>query len=166
MSDSSFYLKVDDNGARTLSKSHEYYFQVQGQLSVCDKDYCDFVCWTPKGMHIERIVRDYSFFTDVKERLDQFFVTVILPILLTGRNTSGSSTSSPDSSSQSQQSSQSTSTTKSYCWCGGPDAGRMIGCDNTGCSKEWFHYKCVNITRKPKGHWYCSDVCRVQSSAA
>ena len=23
--------------------SHEYYYQVQGQLSVCEKDFCDFV---------------------------------------------------------------------------------------------------------------------------
>ena len=31
----------------------------------------------------------------------------------------------------------------------------MIGCDNDLCPIEWFHFKCVQITSKPKGKWYC-----------
>ena len=27
--------------------SHEYYKQVQGQLEICNRAYCDFACWTP-----------------------------------------------------------------------------------------------------------------------
>lgn len=25
----------------------------------------------------------------------------------------------------------------------------MIACDNEECSVEWFHYACVNLTKKP-----------------
>ena len=32
-----------------LVSSHKYYTQIQGQLFVTEKLYCDFVVWTPKG---------------------------------------------------------------------------------------------------------------------
>ena len=35
----------------------------------------------------------------------------------------------------------------------------MIACDGTACKIEWFHYACVNLTRKPNGDtkWFCLD---------
>ena len=45
--DPQFCLRKDEDGTVYLSKSHEYYYQIQGQLAECDKEYCDFVCWTP-----------------------------------------------------------------------------------------------------------------------
>ena len=39
---------------------------------------------------------------------------------------------------------------KTYCICKNVAGdGEMIGCDNLECSMEWFHFKCVNITRAP-----------------
>lgn len=55
-----FFLKQTSNGPK-LVRSHNYYYQVQGQLAVCDRSYCDFVCWTPHGIHVERIARDLFF---------------------------------------------------------------------------------------------------------
>ena len=47
-----------------------------------------------------------------------------------------------------------------YCTCSrGQGKGRMIACDNDSCPIEWFHFKCVGVTSKPKGEWYCPD-CR------
>ena len=74
-----FFLKTCDGGQK-LSKSHNYYYQVQGQM-ICNYNYCDFVCWTPKGTHIER---DDVFCRDMQERLEAFFVDIILPRILTG----------------------------------------------------------------------------------
>ena len=37
------------------------FYQVQGQMTVCDVDFCDFVCWAPSGIHMERIKRDEHF---------------------------------------------------------------------------------------------------------
>ena len=52
IADSSFYLNPTENGLKH-SESHDYYRQVQGQMAICECSYCDFVCWTPHGMHIE-----------------------------------------------------------------------------------------------------------------
>lgn len=41
--------------------THYYYYQVQGQLEVTDKQYCEFVVWTTKGLHFSTIVRDPNF---------------------------------------------------------------------------------------------------------
>ena len=90
MTDPRFYLKRDEDGQVYLSPTHEYYYQIQGQLAVCEKEYCDFVCWTPHGMHIERILVDPSHFSDTKPALDRLFVQVLLPLLLTGRKISTS----------------------------------------------------------------------------
>ena len=47
-----------------------------------------------------------------------------------------------------------------YCLCrkvwGGED---MVGCDNKSCVIEWFHFKCVGVTSKPRGKWFCPN-CR------
>ena len=42
-----------------------------------------------------------------------------------------------------------------YCLCQQVSYGEMIGCDNTDCPIEWFHFGCMQLTTKPKGKWYC-----------
>ncbi|KAI1290209.1 Inhibitor of growth protein 1 [Halotydeus destructor] len=46
-----------------------------------------------------------------------------------------------------------------YCLCNQISFGEMIGCDNSGCPIEWFHFQCVQLLTKPKGKWYCPQ-CR------
>lgn len=36
-------------------------------------------------------------------------------------------------------------TADSWCICGGPESGDMIGCDSDYCPIEWFHFDCVGI---------------------
>lgn len=43
-----------------------------------------------------------------------------------------------------------------YCICKRIAFGDMIACDNEDCPIEWFHYPCVNLTRKPRNSWVCS----------
>ena len=81
--DNKFCLEHVDGLVR-LKKTHDYYYQIQGQLAICEMEYCDFVCWTPHGIHIERILPDTPFET-VKPALDTFFVRVLLPLLMTGK---------------------------------------------------------------------------------
>ena len=145
VSDPSFYIQKDENEEFHLHSDHGYYYQVQGQLAVCSMDYCDFVCWTPCGMHSERILSDPGFFRDLKPALDKFFISVLLPQLLTGSS----------SKSVTEQ-----TTPNTYCWCNGKDEGSMVACDNALCRREWFHFQCVGLTRKPRGKWFCSDNCR------
>ena len=56
---------------------------------------------------------------------------------------------------------ESTATTSNsepkYCYCHGPEKGRMLGCDNPSRPIEWFHLKCLNLRTVPTGKWYCPD---------
>jgi inhibitor of growth protein 3 len=45
--------------------------------------------------------------------------------------------------------------TKVYCTCRSVSHGDMVACDNDNCPYEWFHWKCVGLTREPVGTWYC-----------
>ena len=52
------------------STTHDYYDQDQGQLAVCEVEFCNFICWTPCEIWI---VADINyFFNDVKPSLDTF----------------------------------------------------------------------------------------------
>eukprot|EP01035_Chromulina_nebulosa_P033357 gene33357-44658_t len=42
-----------------------------------------------------------------------------------------------------------------YCFCRQVAYGEMIACDNEECEIEWFHYACVNLTKKPRNIWLC-----------
>ena len=138
-----FFLQRDTTGEVHLSTSHKYYYQIQGQIALCNVKFCDFVCWTPKGIFIERILRDNSFIDRIVPQLQLFFSRYLLPELLTH-----SLEPEPGSS---------TCTKKLYCVFQKPQSGKMIGCDNPDCKIEWFHYNCMGIKRAPKGKWYCSN---------
>jgi hypothetical protein len=66
-----------------LRKTSNHFYQVQGQMAICDVDFCDFVCWTPKGIHIERVQRDAQFIEGMLKQLQDFFLKAIMPELLT-----------------------------------------------------------------------------------
>ena len=51
-----------------------------------------------------------------------------------------------------------------YCMCQGTSEGCMIACDNIRCKYHWFHYKCVDIKRAPRGLWYC-PICKDMNTA-
>lgn len=42
-----------------------------------------------------------------------------------------------------------------YCLCNQVSYGDMVGCDNSECPIEWFHFSCVGLTSSPRGKWYC-----------
>ena len=46
-----------------LKTSHDYYYQVQGQMAVTGIHVCDFVIWTPKDISIQRINFDNEFWS-------------------------------------------------------------------------------------------------------
>ena len=152
VSDCKFYLKEDKTNSIRLQCTHEYFFQVQGQLAVCEKDYCDFVCWTPEGIHIDRILPDSDHFSVTKPLLDALFVTVLLPILLTGKLAQEKETS--------PQREELRSATQTFCWCCRGEEGRMVAYDNSHYKIIWFYFTCVCLSRKPRGKWFCADKCR------
>ena len=74
------YLHASENGGYSLSRDHEYYFQIQGQMGITERPYCDFVCWTLVDIHRERIEYDPVFFSGMDVKLRSFFLSVIFPV--------------------------------------------------------------------------------------
>ena len=56
-SDKLDFLHVEDNSL-TIKKSHKYYSQMQGQMGVTGRQYCDFFVYTHHGYHLERVQYD------------------------------------------------------------------------------------------------------------
>lgn len=129
-----------------LVRSHKYYTQVQGQLLICEKKFCDFVIWTTKGLIIERIYIDVRFTEKLSKKLTDFYVDRFLPEILTHKCFDDM----PEASGESNDN-------ELYCICQSPEYGKMIQCDNSTCKYVWFHYQCVGIKRAPKGNWLCPD---------
>ncbi len=63
-SKSDFMLQKEVNGKLILKRSHTYYCQVQGQMGIGERLWCDFIVYTKKGIHVERIDFDESFWTN------------------------------------------------------------------------------------------------------
>ena len=134
--------------AQGLVSSHKYYTQVQGQLFVTEKLYCDFVMWTPKGMVTQRIYPNVNFIEKLSRKLTNFYVDHMLPEILRSSLSAYESTSTAATGNSSQQ---------LYCLCQQVEYGKMIMCDSPSCKYTWFHYGCVGVQRARKGSWFCPD---------
>ena len=150
IADVNFYLQAQPDGTRVLNQTHEYYYQVQGQMAIWNKEYCDFVCWTSKGHVVTRIQYDKEFFEGFVGKCKHFFDTYILPELMTRRL---------QFSSCSQKSTEEEKIV--YCYCGMPEEpdNPMIACDAPDCPIEWFHFSCVGISEEPESdeEWFCDE---------
>ncbi|CAN8029964.1 unnamed protein product, partial [Ixodes persulcatus] len=69
------------NGCLSLKHDHMYFYQVQTQMAVCNVEYCDFVVWTTKDIHVERVFRDRAFWSQVLPKATLLFVHAVLPEL-------------------------------------------------------------------------------------
>ena len=52
---SGFCYVVDSTGQLRLRDNHKYYAQVQGQMAIGERPWCNFVVFTMKGLSVERI---------------------------------------------------------------------------------------------------------------
>ena len=72
-----------------LKTSHDYYYQVQGQMAVTGIHACDFVLWTPKDVRIQRIYFDNEFWSNTcLPKLEHFFFYFFLPEIIYPKQTS------------------------------------------------------------------------------
>ena len=68
------------NGVITLKRSHHYYCQIQGQMAVGDRPWCDFVIYTLKGISVERIKFDKDFWSmKLLPKLVEFYDKCLAP---------------------------------------------------------------------------------------
>ena len=66
------YLVVVD-GTTQLKENHSYYAQVQGQLAITKRKYCDFFVYTQAGHFLQRIYFDEDYWEKILQNLDFFF---------------------------------------------------------------------------------------------
>ena len=153
-----------------LSRSHEYYYQIQTQTFVCDVQYCDFCVFTfndtdngESTFHIERIQRDEAFWEECVLKSEDFFVTCLLSEVLghwytcsfvssVNENPSTSSQLETDHDNDHNDESQlnedlECDQEETFCYCNGPEEGNMICCDNSDCLIKWFQLTCLKLKR-------------------
>ena len=72
-SDKQFCLQILNNILQ-LSSDHDYYYQVKGDLRICDKDLCYFVVWTQTEFYYQLVQRDRQVWDGVMvHRLKEFY---------------------------------------------------------------------------------------------
>ena len=68
-----------------LKKASPYYFQIQGQLAVTGKQYCDFFVFSFKGHLNIQVKFDERFWIELLDNLDCFFRNFVAPEKLLGK---------------------------------------------------------------------------------
>ena len=79
------YLVECDN-ITTLKKDHAYYAQIQGQLALSKRKYCDFFVFTHVGYFMQRIYFDNSYWEKLVSNLEYFFNNFVASRLLSGES--------------------------------------------------------------------------------
>ena len=73
------------NGQVVLKRNSNYYYQVQGQMAITKRKFCDFFVWTLTGSTIERIHFDSAFWDSTLKTLTSFYLRYIVPELFSER---------------------------------------------------------------------------------
>ena len=72
-------------GKISLKKTHSFYYQIQGQMALTGRHWCDFFVWTLKGHYVERIPFDASFWKEMSSKLNLFYEHYVVPEFFTER---------------------------------------------------------------------------------
>lgn len=148
-----FCLENNECGSIRLKRDHAYYYQVQMQLFVTDKPYCDFILWTERDSaspFVERVKPDVSFFEKELACATNFFKKCIMPELIGKYFSAPKPAAAFDSGQQ-------------WCYCREPEVGDMLVCASGFCSVKKFHQSCLRIKRIPK-QWVCPSCKKIINS--
>ena len=74
------YLHKNHEGHYELSDTHKYYHQVQGNLYVTNRSYCDFIVWSAKLLYCIRILRDPTWEQNIG-LMQTYYIEKVLPCL-------------------------------------------------------------------------------------
>lgn len=74
------------NNQLVLKTNSNYYYQIQGQLEVTNRDFCLFCVWIPNDFVIQKIERNPEFWNDkMLPKLKKFYFDHLLPELIDSR---------------------------------------------------------------------------------
>ena len=140
------------DGVTKLSRNHPYYYQIQTQINLCKKKYCDFFIYTEKDYHIERIFPDIKLWEDIIKECEIKFKHLILPELAAKYFTRKLNEENIHLNISIQN-----------CYCNGKEDGELFPCNNIDCLRKLFHLKCLKLINKPNKKWVCPD-CKQHSN--
>uniref|UniRef100_A0A1B6E7F7 YqaJ viral recombinase domain-containing protein n=1 Tax=Clastoptera arizonana TaxID=38151 RepID=A0A1B6E7F7_9HEMI len=83
------FWKVTKTGEiGSVNENHNFYFQIQGQLLITHRKYCEFALWTPKGLKLQHIEKNDQLWNEkMKMKLEMFYMNCMLPELIDPRHT-------------------------------------------------------------------------------
>ena len=79
------FSKRGDDGFLHLPYDHAYYAQVQGQMAVLNVEWYDFTVFSNGTVVVDQIIADYDYWTELQEKLKQFYLHHVVPELLSGK---------------------------------------------------------------------------------
>ena len=82
--DKSFFCELKDDKV-VLKRSHSYFYQVQGQMAISGRNWCDFFVWTLRGFSVERIHFEPDLWRDISAKLNHFYLNAVVPELFSLR---------------------------------------------------------------------------------
>jgi len=80
--DHHIFLEMSNDGDLKLKEAHQYYYQVQGQLLVTGRSFCDFVVWTFKGCERIKVPRNEAFIDLLFCDLYNFYSNYMKPAVI------------------------------------------------------------------------------------
>ena len=72
-----------------LRLQHNYFCQIQGQMAIGKQPWCDFVIWTIKDIHVERVMFDEVLWGVMLCKLSSFYDFCYAPEILCPVHVSG-----------------------------------------------------------------------------
>jgi hypothetical protein len=82
-SNDAFCCSLDSNLQPRLKDTHDYYFQIQGQMAVTKIHVCDFIIWTPNDITVEAITFNEKFWIEkCYPYLKKFYFDLVLPEII------------------------------------------------------------------------------------
>ncbi|CAH1266690.1 Hypp3518 [Branchiostoma lanceolatum] len=76
------FLQLSERGDTELKHKHSYFYQVQAQMGVTGRRWCDFFVYSKAGYHLERIYFNEDFRMGAAVAAEQFFKEYIAPELV------------------------------------------------------------------------------------
>ncbi|CAB3223521.1 unnamed protein product [Arctia plantaginis] len=80
------FWKRNQTGDFTINTNHDWYYQIQGQLHITQKNECIFMVWTNVDMKVEKIKKDDDFWQNkMEEKLKMFYLDCMVPEIIDSR---------------------------------------------------------------------------------
>ena len=73
---------IPENGSVQLNRSHSYYYQLQMQLFMTGRQYCDFFVWCPQNFHLERVFPDKDLWDTMSVKALELYTKCIMSELV------------------------------------------------------------------------------------